>query len=128
MEARICKPFGGTWIAAVFDNGIWNPFAIALGIVVILGVSLALERGPLLNYATSGLHRAALILLALIASAGFLVMANGLYLSHSRAISGGAAVTLVSGAIFVFFSWLGRRELRHRSSGNANRANEEEPK
>lgn len=62
-----------------------------------------------------GIYRAILIVLVISVVAGALAMLVGERIFHSEAMeSAGAGLALVSGAVYFFFRWLGRREARRR--------------
>ncbi len=62
-----------------------------------------------------GVYRAILIVLVVSVVAGVATMLTGERLFHSPAMeTAGAGLALVSGAVYFFFRWLGRREARRR--------------
>ncbi len=63
------------------------------------------------------IYRAILIVLVVSLLAGVAITLVGEYMLHSEPVSrAGAGLAIVSGAIYFFFRWLGRRETRRRAA------------
>ncbi len=62
-----------------------------------------------------GIYRAILIVLVISVMAGVAAVLAGSYLFHSTAMEqAGTGLTLICGALYFVFRWLGRREMRRR--------------
>jgi hypothetical protein len=63
-----------------------------------------------------GIYRAILIVLVVSLLAGVAITLVGEYMLRSQPVSqAGAWLAIVSGAIYFFFRWIGRRETRRRA-------------
>jgi hypothetical protein len=72
--------------------------------------------GPKASLPQESIYRAILIVLVISLLAGVAVTLVGEYMLHSEPVSqAGAWLAVVSGAIYFFFRWLGRRERRRRA-------------
>ena len=72
--------------------------------------------GPKASLPDESIYRAILIVLVVSLLAGVAIALVGEYMLHSEPVSrAGAWLAIVSGAIYLFFRWLGRRETRHRA-------------
>ena len=73
--------------------------------------------GPRASQPNESIYRAILIVLVVSLLAGVVIALVGEYRLHSAPVSrAGAWLAIVSGAIYVFFRWLGRREARRRAA------------
>jgi hypothetical protein len=81
--------------------------------------------GPRASLPNESIYRAILIVLGVSLLAGVAIALVGEYMLHSEPVSqAGAWLAIVSGAIFFFFRWLGRRETRR---GAAEREERRDP-
>ncbi len=72
--------------------------------------------GPKALLPEESIYRAILIVLVVSLLAGVAITLVGEYMLHSAPVSrAGAWLAIVSGAIYFFFRWLGRRETRRRA-------------
>ena len=80
--------------------------------------------GPRASQPNESIYRAILIVLVVSLLAGVAITLVGEYMLHSQAVSrAGAWLAIVSGAIYFFFRWLGRRETRRRAAEREERRN-----
>ncbi len=78
--------------------------------------------GPKMTLPDDGIYRAILIVLVVSVLAGVAIALVGEYLLRSDPVSrAGAWFAIVSGAIYFFFRWLGRRETRRRAAEREER-------
>ena len=73
--------------------------------------------GPRASLPDESIYRAILIVLVVSLLAGVAIALVGEYMLHSEPVSrAGAWLAIVSGAIYFFFRWFGRRETRRRAA------------
>jgi hypothetical protein len=88
--------------------------------------------GPKASLPQESIYRAILIVLVVSLLAGVAVTLVGEYMLYSEPVSrAGTWLAIVSGAIYFFFRWLGRRESRRRAEdgepGDDNRQDSSSP-